>query len=217
MNMRKKMLGLVGALALTMSMAGGIVSAQEIGITTTSGSAPITFVVACGAGNSAGGTSTASIGASDGTTDAIAFDVYDPSDETQAGTVSTAENAFRVNVSLYCPSTVWSVTAKITDFVDEANPDLVIEGSHFQLVSTNQWTTDGTTPAVNVNEPASPVVFSGAAAPYTSPAIAQAAGATTDSSMYMDFTGQLVGLDGTVADGNYSAEITVTLNPGGTP
>jgi hypothetical protein len=215
MNMRKKLVGIVGALALTASMAGGIASAQEIGITTTSGSAPITFVVACGAGNSAGGTSTATIGASDGTSDSIAFDVFDPSDEAQAGTVSTAENAFRVNVSLYCPSANWNVTAQITDFTAEG--DLSIAGSHFQLVSTNQWTTDGTTPAVNVNEPASPVVFSGAAAPYTSPAIAQAAGATTDSSMYMDFTGQLVGLDETVADGAYNAEVTVTLNPSGTP
>jgi hypothetical protein len=141
--------------------------------------------------------------------------VFDPSDETQAGTVSTAENAFRVNINLYCPSANWNVTASVTDFTAEGG--LSFPGSHLQLVSSNQWTTDGTTAAVNVNEPASPVVFSGTAAPYTSPAIAQAAGATTDSSMYMDFTGQLVGLDGTIEDGTYSAEVTVTMNPNGTP
>jgi hypothetical protein len=65
MNMKKKLVGIVGALALTASMAGGIASAQEV--VTTSGSAPITFVVACGAGNAGGGSSSATIGASNGT------------------------------------------------------------------------------------------------------------------------------------------------------
>jgi len=215
MNMKRKFIGAVGVLALTMSMAGGIASAQDAGITTTSGSAPITFIVACGAGNSGAGASTATIGASDGTSESIAFGVFDPSEESNGGTVSTAEDAFRVNVSLYCPTTNWNVTAKITDFTAEGG--LSIPGSNFQLVSDNIWTTDGTTEAVNVAEPASPVTFGGTTAPYSSGAIAQATGATTDSSMYMDFTGQLTGLDSTIADGEYSAEITVTMNPNGTP
>ena len=211
MNMRKKLLGIVGAFALTMSMGAGIAAAQETLPVTTSGSNTVTLLVECGAGNADTGSVT--LGAS-GDTQTVAFESFDPSNP---GTVSTNEKAFQVNIDLgECPGTDWSVTASIDDFTSENND--VIAGTHFQLpigepLSSAAWTTDGTAPAANVNAPTGTVMFtSDGTTNVSNQALASPSGEASGA-MSMQFTGQMVGLDESVEDGNYEAEFTVTFNP----
>jgi hypothetical protein len=208
MDITKKIISVVGVFALILSITGGMVAAQDP--VTTSDGIGISFTVSCVASSTTAVTVTNNSGIGP-----VAFPNFDPASDVQ--TVSTADNAIRVNVTLGCPTDDWSLSSTITDFTTPADPGPVhtLAGSYFQLVSTNQWTTDGTNAVPNVSEPASPVIYSGVGPAYSSPALAAATGTTlTNSSMYMDFTGQLHNLPDDLEDGNYSATLTVTYNAG---
>lgn len=206
MDIRKKVLSIVGVLALTMSMAAGIASAQETLPVELTGSNQMTIVVNCGVTNAGTGSLTLSAA---GGAQSVAFGTFDPSNP---ATVSTSPKALRVDVTFgNCPGTAWSVTAAVTDFTSGTD---VISSSYFQLPigepnSSAGWTTDGSTPATNVTGPSGAVTFNAAGAATTN--LATPSGAASGT-MYMEFAAQMVGLPNTVADGNYSADFTVTFN-----
>lgn len=210
MDIRKKLLSLVGVLALTMSMSTGFVAAQTepAPVGDTIG---VTFTVACEPG-----VSSATIGRSDLGEGQVAFPNFDPANPGD-GSVSTDPGVFRVTVNLDCPDAGWTVTAAINDF-KTADESQSFSGSKFQLTHSNTAWTDGTNDVTGVSVPGPTVLFtsSGNVEPYTSAVLAQETTGTSATAFYMDFTGQLVGLnDGTVDAGDYSTQITVTFNAGG--
>lgn len=213
MNMKRKLIGIVGALTLTMSMAGGIVSAQEtLPVTVPDASSTVSFNVNCGAANASTGSLALSAA---GGAESVAFENFDPRNPT---TVSTAPKAFRVDLDLgSCAGSGWSVTAGITDFVDVENPANSIAGSHFQLPigepnSSAGWTTDGSTPATNVTGPSGIVTFSPSGGTNVASQALATPNGVASGAMSMEFTGQMFGLDDTVVDGSYEAQFTVTFN-----
>jgi hypothetical protein len=216
MNMKRKLIGIVGALTLTMSMTGGSVSAQDEVTTST---VPIRLIVACSTHNQGTGSAVLSTPGSDGP---VAFSDFNPDAEAQSVDASTPDKAFRIDVSLgNCPSTTWSVTAGISDFVSGEN---VIPGTNFQLPvsepkSDATWMANETTPASNVTGPSGTVSFvAGGAesgvANVSSVNLAQASGTTpsTNATMYRHFAGELIGLDENTPAGTYDATFIVTFN-----
>jgi hypothetical protein len=214
MDMKRKFIGIVGALALATTMTGGIASAQEtLPVTVPPAGSTISLVVNCGAANA--GTGSVTLNAAGGA-EQVAFENFDPSNPT---TVSTAQKAFRVDLDLgSCAGTGWSVTAGITDFTGVENPSNTIAGSHFQLPigepnSSAGWTTNGSTPATNVTGPAGIVTFSQSGSTNVANQALAVPNGAASGAMSMEFTGQMFGLDDTVADDTYEAEFTVTFNP----
>lgn len=211
MNMKKKFFSILGVLALTMSMVGGIASAQTalpVEVDNEGNGKPVHIVVHCGAGNA--GTGSATLSAAGGA-ESVAFEPFDRSNPT---TVSTPLKVFRVDLDLgACPTLTWSVTASITNFTSGSD---TISSSHFQLpigepTSSTSWTTNGSIPATNVNSPTGIVTFNDVGA--ASQNLATPNGSASGT-MFMEFTGQMAGLTDSVADGAYEAEFTVTFNAG---
>ena len=207
MDIRKKILSIVGVLSLTMSMGAAVVWAQEqeldVDISTTDS---LTVKVNCGTSNAG----TGSLSLSAGENNSVTFEPFDPSDP---ATVSTPQKALRVDVNFgNCPGNAWSVTAAVTSFTSGSN---VISSEYFQLPigepnSSSGWTSDGTTPAANVEGPSGTVTFNAAGAASTN--LASPTG-TASGTMYMEFTAQMANIPTTVEDGTYTAEFMVTFNP----
>lgn len=211
MNMKRKFIGIVGALALTMSMTAGIISAQQVPEGPASDAADISVTVLCGTANT--GVSSVSLG----TNGNANFNDYDPSSgETSS---STDLKALQVEMDIDpCYTGAWHVDASITDFVSE-NED-VISGAQFQLPinaassSLNAYDAENNVITGVVTPSTELVTFGGASAPYTSShAIAISTGGVSGQ-MSMDFTGELVGLSAETEPGTYTAKVTVTWSAG---
>jgi hypothetical protein len=211
MNMKRKLFGIVSALALSTGMATGIALAEDISIPDT---VPVGITVNCGPTNTSASVSLQANGN-------VNFDPLDPSDPVQLESRSMDTGAIRLvmNVST-CSNPNWTVQAAIRDFTSGSD---VIPGTHFQLPigapmsSTTALTVSGDVVVPNVTAPATDVVsFALNALAGTnngSHNIATANGAASGQ-MYMDFTGELVNLDADTADGTYTALFTVSFTPG---
>lgn len=219
MDITKKLLSIVGVLALTMSMSAGIAAAQTVG-------ADVTITVVCASTNA--GTTTYSLGQSPAATN-TSFSDFDPAGE--GTTSSTEQKALRLTMDIApCEVGGWSFSASITDFSHESSDTSIIPGSSFSLpagepdASVNASSSDGELPSVV--GPNATVTFTpsgvtdveGRMINNGSEAIATHDGTTNVAGeMSMDFTGVLSGLGDTLEAGTYSAEITVTFTPGGQP
>lgn len=209
MNMRKKLLGTVGAFALAMSMATGVVGAQE----STTASAGISVTVVCGTANV--GPSSVSMVAGGNTN----FVDFDPSGEATSSRMSDKALTVRMDID-ECQTGAWHVDASITDFT---SGDDTISGTQFQLpidedsASLNAYDA-ANNPVSGVVAPSALTVTFGENGSSVSPhasnqAIASTSGGSTGT-MFMDFTGELVDLAADTPPGTYTAEFTVTWTPG---
>lgn len=222
MDIRKKILSIVGVLALTTSMSAGIVAAQDV---PTSSSAPVTITVVCATTNTF--PSTASLGINPDATD-VNFGDFDPAGTETSS--STAQKALRLNLDIDpCEPDGWSVTASVTDFY-HGSSTAVISGENFTLPNgepnASEFAESGGVTVTGVVGPASNVLFTtnggfdteGRQLWNGSVAIASHDG-TSDVSgqMHLDYTGTLSGLDDTLESGTYTAEITVTFSAGDQP
>lgn len=218
MNMKRKFIGIAGAMALAGTLMVGSASAQDV---STSGSANVSLTVLCGDDNA--GTTTYSIGQNPGASSTV-FSEFDPSVE-GASSSTTEQGALRLSMDIApCEEAGWSFSASITDFTSEENA--TIPGGKFSLpggepnASENAMTPGGDV-VPGVAGPAASVTFNSTNTTDTegrtiwsgSAPIASHDGTTpVRGEMYVDLTGMLSGLDNTVEPGTYTAEITVTFS-----